>query len=422
MTAQANEILVYKNQQYSLFGSPLNEFIKKNNNLKFREYTTAHYRGYQGYWLLKDNALYLTKLESNNYSIFDLFQTNQPVLAEWYTGQIEFGIGKSIYTSLFDYNETCVVLEIKEGIIVNKKINRYFENETIIDFGKYMGKSINELIYGKIHKNTYISLRDYITCLIEFYRNENYYINHPFILFNQEEKKFISKVKKSGFEYFLTQTFIATSSLSFWENSLEDETANKISVIIEKILKTSFSIFDEIAIRKINDENDHKKIDEKTILINGDIKYLIWAINNVDRFAIPPHIIKKEYTIKYIKEIETNRLNKYIFEYKPNIKIKQFSFSDELIRLNQKKFEKINNVIFDIDDQKYILNLEEKELMEQYGYFLDENYKKVNNFNRSQNNYEISYENQDEFRDNWLSDASGSDDFDTMSDAYWNLD
>ena len=66
MTEQSPEIIDYRGQNYYLFQAPLSVYIEKNPNLDFAsEYTTAHWRGYQGYWKLEGDKLYLTKIEND---------------------------------------------------------------------------------------------------------------------------------------------------------------------------------------------------------------------------------------------------------------------------------------------------------------------------------------------------------------------
>lgn len=62
MTKQAGETILINNKSYVLQSFPLDQYLQANNiNLRFT--STATYRGYVGDWLLKENALYLRKLE-----------------------------------------------------------------------------------------------------------------------------------------------------------------------------------------------------------------------------------------------------------------------------------------------------------------------------------------------------------------------
>ena len=54
MTMQAKEIIEYRGENYTMSNLPLNQFIE-TNKLKFEAHTTAHWRGYQGYWKLSDD-------------------------------------------------------------------------------------------------------------------------------------------------------------------------------------------------------------------------------------------------------------------------------------------------------------------------------------------------------------------------------
>ena len=66
-------------------------------------------------------------------------------------------------------------------------------------------------------------------------------------------------------------------------------------------------------------------------------------------------------------------------------------------------------------------NLTDEEMKFKYGYYLDEEFTPPKSSFKtiSDNNYDNEYYYNS---DDWLKDAAGTDDPETMNDVYWNLD
>jgi hypothetical protein len=435
MTNQALESLTYRDETFSLFGSPLYPFLEKNKQINFELFTTAHWRGYQGSWLLKDDSLYITNLESSNYTYEDIFNSNEPVLADWYSGILKYGFGEYQYDDWSGYYDNYVWLKFENGKVVDKKITMLFSNANEISFGKYKGKKLEDILYGKIKRNTYTTIKKLFECILSYLSQEDYSFKVQCGKFevNPEDIDLANKTREYGVEYFLTQNYIATSTKVFWENSSDDNIAEKLSELLERIFKSDFTIPFTLRKQTFSQETE---IAENCLLINPDVKYLNWALKNIEFFTINPLFLNETYNLKRLKSFNTNRLNKTIFEYEPIIENIEYKFPDQTQRTNQQKFEKKNQVLVDYENKLLVPDLTTEEMMLKYGYYLDETYEPPisNDNDYEDDNYEQDYDNYYErksygqYAGSYAQDIEGlSDEFindvlDGDPDAYWNID
>jgi hypothetical protein len=361
----------------------------------------------------------------------DLFQSQEPVLADWYSGQLEFGIGKFTYNDWWGYYDNYVWLNVENGKVIEKKITRRFYQETELNFGKYKGKKFEEILHGKIQRNTYTTIKDFITSLLEFIRDKEYgfKVQCPYFKVTELDVELVREIRKYGIEYFLTQNFIATSSKVFWENSNEDERASKLSILLEKILTSDFTKPSTLSKHDLHTA----EIAEKTVLLNGDLQYLNWALKTIEFFTIPPNQLDKEFSIKILKSLKINRLNDFVFEYEPIIETIKYKFLDNIIMVNREKFEKINKVKYDSEYELYTLDVTDKELNNEFGYFLDENHtsQQYVDFESHHHDHIDSYSGRGSYGQyagfyaqdvEDLSDDFINDVLDGDPDAYWNID
>ena len=211
-------------------------------------------------------------------------------------------------------------------------------------------------------------------------------------------------IKNTTIRYLLTTNFIAIEK-HFYINSTGEEDTEQFSTLLEEILTSDFKVMGTFFKKEFRDAD----IVEMTFLINADIKYLEWAINTVDNFSIPPHIIKKENTHYILRRFEIKRLSSTIFEYKPVIEEVEIKFNDEIKKINLAKFQKKFKVIYDFENGIYIHNLTEDELYNKFGYFLDENYQS--------SDVEVEYDEEvSDYEDNGYNDYD-HDYFDAMTDG-----
>ena len=175
MTAQAREILNYEGKIFGMACEPFSQYIIKNNlELRLRSASTALWRGYIGEWEITENRLYLKKISGNGeikdqekfrlgrldlrkqlkegkitpqqnghmlkklekdcfeeiaLSLKNLFNSENKIFADWYTGKISCPYGDIIqyvhmgYGSLYSSE---LIFNIIEGVIIDVK---YIKNQ-----------------------------------------------------------------------------------------------------------------------------------------------------------------------------------------------------------------------------------------------------------------------------------------------------
>ena len=170
MTAQAREILNYEGKSFGMACEPFSQYIiKKNLELRLKAPNTALWRGYIGEWEITDNRLYLTKISGNgeikdqekfrlgrldlrkqlkegkitpqqnghmlkilekdcfeeiDLSLKSIFNSENRIFADWYTGEITCPYGEIIqyihmgYGSIYSNK---LIFNIIEGVVIDVK-------------------------------------------------------------------------------------------------------------------------------------------------------------------------------------------------------------------------------------------------------------------------------------------------------------
>jgi len=101
-TEQEGEDVVYEGNQYPINEFPLDSYLKNQKPpLNLDALDTAHWRGYQASWVVKENALFLNSLEARiggkAAKVSDVFPSNNsfPVKVTWYSGNLTLNVGES---------------------------------------------------------------------------------------------------------------------------------------------------------------------------------------------------------------------------------------------------------------------------------------------------------------------------------------
>ena len=194
MSIQIQEIFEYKNKNFTLLGNPLYHYFEKRKDINFELLSSGLSRGYQGTWTIKDNKLFLIKLYCANYCIEDIFNAKAPVLAEWFSGNLEVGIGnRRTVDYFFPKFEYYLGLEIKRGVITERKIIKRFFDEPVLEFGQYRGLTFQNVLYGKII-NEKIAIHNYIETLVQFLTNKKFNKNllTPSVRFDEQSNNIIN--------------------------------------------------------------------------------------------------------------------------------------------------------------------------------------------------------------------------------------
>lgn len=154
-TAMAPDIIYINGEKWDLLERPikadpvlygkLNKFLPQDH----RVINTSNFDGYTGYWILKEDRLYLQKIEvemtDDKYphkysaealkSIFAPYYTQYGIYAQWFTGEIRAGRGDVVRFDNWgfdrNYEEECIIT-IEKGKIVEKRIVHYDKTENEI--------------------------------------------------------------------------------------------------------------------------------------------------------------------------------------------------------------------------------------------------------------------------------------------------
>jgi uncharacterized protein (TIGR02996 family) len=94
MTRQIREYLTYKGQMRPIWALPLNSYFNTENRSPFAGTSSACWRGYQGTWEIRDDALHLVAVEGTGQrftplGLHELFPDHtDSVEATWFSGEI----------------------------------------------------------------------------------------------------------------------------------------------------------------------------------------------------------------------------------------------------------------------------------------------------------------------------------------------
>jgi hypothetical protein len=425
MTAQAREVLEFKGNEYQIWGAPLNQYLDIHQEVVFEDYTTAHYKGYQGYWKLENSKLYLANLESANHSLQTLFDTSHPVHATWFTGSIEMGFGNFESDDWYDIHEHHLWLFFEDGVLIKRHVIKLTFEPPIFTFGKYKNVEIEKVLTGNYgHKTVYhiSAAQKYVEDIFEFHANHNFskYLFLPHIINSKFNK--ITKINLSlkSYKYLITSSYIAVN----------DNLDNKIFLdLIEEVLSGDFSVM----FQKTKSDEPVIEFCESSFLMSPDFSYIKWVIDNVDNFAIPPDLIQKPIIYYDLEGFQLNRINDFILLYKPILIKSTYTFSEEILQKNESKFESLSQLKYIAQDDVYIYNLSEEEMFHKFGYYLyeDKEYQQLKEkFTKKPHKFSSDDDSYDDFELEYdkYDGAYGYDD-DTIDNAfngdpenYWNID
>jgi len=132
MTAQIQEILIYKDEQHRMSAEPLfNYWALGGPNPSFRMRTTALWRGYVGTWSVIKNRLYLTGIDANHEngkqatleSLFPGYP--ERVFAHWFSGRVRLPQGdvvEYIHAGYASVYEADLFLDFEDGVLVGEEL------------------------------------------------------------------------------------------------------------------------------------------------------------------------------------------------------------------------------------------------------------------------------------------------------------
>lgn len=166
-TGSTGDVILLDGKQWEVLAKPIETDSVLSQKLrhflpKERSWSTANWEGYTAYWIIKDDALYLQKVQIELYDkenvnshtieydtealkeVFAPYYTSEGICAKWFSRKIRLGRGKLIrYEHAgFDRNteEECVLL-LQEGKVVRKQCYHNYKKE-----GLKLEKLIPEII------------------------------------------------------------------------------------------------------------------------------------------------------------------------------------------------------------------------------------------------------------------------------------
>ena len=404
MTIQIQDEIEFKNENFKLIGNPFVAFLEKNKHITFDSHSTYNSRGYMANWKLSDKKLFLTDLDSSNLKFEDLFKTKEPVLADWFTGILQFGFGKFKDNHWWGTYENYVWLEFENGELKKRRIKKHADlddNLQCLNFGKYKHQFLKDVILGKINQNKEESLTEYLSALLFYLTSSESSedVIMPNVNFNYNELLMLDKVKNDNIKFNIIDKIISFSS---------DNLENLIFFlnIFEKILKSNFFLLNnQFKYRK----KFNKLVNQSTVLLNPDCEYINSLILKNEDFCCPPPFIQNQLNLKKLLSFETIRITEKQLEYQPLLINANYKFSQETIDINKKKYYKEFRVDYDekydaiFYDFRWPINIE----MFQY-YISDKIKRKYKEYNE--------YEDYEDYESNntWIRNNFDEDDIDTV--------
>jgi uncharacterized membrane protein YfhO len=177
-TAQIPDFLIYKGDTLSIYTNPLESYfdgISRPDSIfdRYGYNSTACWRGYIGYWELKNDSLFLIELRGDSTKIdlsliFKDRKTDNKIFADWVDYPINNPYGKLIhyehtgYSSIYEFEREFIfkkgiLTEIKEYDNSKSRKCKFTENTELLK--EYIQKNID---YANITNDPYEKARVYV--------------------------------------------------------------------------------------------------------------------------------------------------------------------------------------------------------------------------------------------------------------------
>lgn len=415
MTVQAQESLEYKGEKYNLIGLPFESYLELNKNISMDfHYTTANRRGYQGYWKIENNKLFLTNLKSSYYTFEQLFNSTEPIHADWYSGVLEFGFGNFKPNHWWGTYENYLWLKIEKGNVIEKRIRQgidEYDYDQFVNFGIYKNQNVKDLLFGKINSYNDDVIINYINAIFTSFLDENKIAIIPILGKNYYDKDLIVSFNNSNLTYEIKKNIISIHTDDIGISA-------QVSMLLEKILSLIFiNLNNDFRTEKNSNNNDNIILDD-TILINPDHNYLNWALKDNDNFCYPPQCLNRNFNLKKLVGFKVIRLTETDIKYETVLLDNTFEFPIETLKINENKFEKLHSVFYDNILNATFFSSSAIENCQEFLYFIDESVSE-RNLEHNKEYYEEAYDDYEvQSYEDWLNEEFGDD----AETAYWNLD
>lgn len=330
-------LFYHKNNEYKLTADPISAYFK---SITLNQFDPSQFASIECFWKISDDKLILYKLVNSENIDLSFFNFEMPIIADWYTGSLEFAIKE-----YFDYENDhksiyYVYLVFKNGFLIEKKVILKLLNfqKLKIKFGKYRGSYIEDIVKGKFQSDQ--NIRNYINELLNFLFKKFYSfkLHSPKFHISNEEKEIVYKAREISLNFSITDNVITLCSDNKEAYHNINQLANNVFDIIDKILSSDFKYLSFVY--RTGGENN--AFNGNSILLNHDINYIKWAIENVPTFCVPPHLLERPFYFFRFFFIE--RIDEYSIKFKPYFEIVDPKITYEFIHFNNNKFETLYNV------------------------------------------------------------------------------
>lgn len=161
-TAQAPDFLIYKGDTLQIFTNPLESYFEKNprpDNVfaRYGYYSTGCWRGYIGYWELRNDSLFLLELQGDSISIdlnliFKNRNVKNGIFADWFNSSVLNPYGKLVhyehmgYGSIYEFEKELfftngIMTEIKHYDNSKSRKSKYTQDDKLLI--KYLRRNID---------------------------------------------------------------------------------------------------------------------------------------------------------------------------------------------------------------------------------------------------------------------------------------
>jgi hypothetical protein len=219
--------------------------------------------------------------------------------------------------------------------------------DSILKFGKYQGRTVEEVWTGRVNAEEADVIRGYLQELLDFFagfRQDDVMIPASDADYAKCETElgFIVNDAPSFKSYVTSKYIILESDDEHVINPLK--TVLKISLTGNFLLK--FGKANWVSPDRADDEanevsNDYSANSKQFLSLQSDPDYIIWCINEVNGFFIVPEDLEELETklSRFFLKFEITSIKDNLIEYKPIFKEFRQPIPEKTKRANQQKFE-----------------------------------------------------------------------------------
>ena len=180
-TGQSGDVITIDGEQWNLLGKPIDWDSLLYHHLKDvlpkdRSWTTANWDGYTAYWSIRNDRLYLDRIEVEMYDkdkeyvenlpeadmrkVFGKYYQQQQIVASWVNHDIRVAKGKTLYYVHSDYFRNLEyeqILTIKQGKVTQRK---EYHNRVVVKDGFSFNNMKNDDLRRRfpLHTQNYLEL------------------------------------------------------------------------------------------------------------------------------------------------------------------------------------------------------------------------------------------------------------------------